>query len=51
MTKEEEKAFEILNFYRNCHYADSSATESYLMADAINTILPEFIRLTNERDK
>lgn len=51
MTDRETKAVEVLNFYRNCHYADSSATESYKLANAINDILPEFVRLANERDE
>lgn len=34
-----------LNFYRNCHYSDSSATESYQLAQAINTVLPVVAKL------
>lgn len=33
-------AIEFLNFYRNCHYSDPSGSESYLLANAINDILP-----------
>lgn len=38
-------AFEILNYYRNCHYMDDSNTESGILANAINEILPEYSRL------
>jgi 4-hydroxy-tetrahydrodipicolinate reductase len=32
-------AVEILNYYRNCHYADGSNTESGILANAINETL------------
>ena len=38
-------ALDFLNEYRNLHYADSSNTESYKLADAINTILPVFVKM------
>jgi hypothetical protein len=38
-------AIEILNYYRNYHYADGSNTESGILANAINEILPELIGL------
>ena len=33
-------AAEVLNYYRNCHYNDSSTTEEYKLAQAINDVLP-----------
>lgn len=38
-------SIEILNYYRNCHYADGSNTESGILANALNEILPELISL------
>lgn len=43
-----EKFFEsikVLNDYRNLYHAESSSTEQYKVANAINDILPEFCRL------
>ena len=34
-----------LNFFRNCHYSDSSTTESYQLAQAINTVLSVVAKL------
>ena len=34
------EAVEELNYYRNCHYNDSSATVEYKLAQAINDVLP-----------
>lgn len=39
------KAMATLNFYRNCHYADSNTTEEYQLAHAINYLLPIFAKL------
>ena len=38
--KEFTDAMADLNFYRNLHCSDSSATEEYKLAQAINTVLP-----------
>ena len=51
MTDREVKAVEILNRYRNSHYIDSCIEESYVLATAINYILPEFVRLAKEREE
>lgn len=51
MTDREVKAVEILNRYRNSHYIDSCIEESYVLANAINYILPEFVRLVKEREE
>ena len=48
MNKEIESALEILNFYRNLHYADSSGTEEKELADAINVVLPRFCKMMEE---
>ena len=37
-----------LNFYRNLHYSDSSATEEYKLAQAINTVLPVLANMVGE---
>lgn len=44
-TLEITNAVDYLNYYRNQHYADSSNTESYKLADAINTLLPVFTEM------
>ena len=38
-------AVEKLNKYRNCYYTDGDNTEAGVIADAINEILPEYVRL------
>lgn len=48
MPRLSEKFFEsikVLNNYRNLYHAESSSTEQYKVANAINDILPEFCRL------
>lgn len=44
--KEFQNAMSELNFYRNYHHSDSSTTEEYKMAQAINTVLPVIAKLT-----
>ena len=44
-TLEITSAIDYLNYYRNMHYADSSSTESYKLANAINTLLPVFTEM------
>lgn len=39
-TIEVDNAISELNYFRNCHYADSIGTEKKKLADAINDILP-----------
>lgn len=39
------KAIEVLNFYRNQHYADPFGTEERELAEAINEILPHYVAL------
>lgn len=39
------KSIKVLNDYRNLYHAESSSTEQYKVANAINDILPEFCRL------
>ena len=38
-------AVEKLNYYRNYYHADGDNTEAGVIADAINEILPEYVRL------
>jgi hypothetical protein len=33
-------AIETLNYYRNCHYNAPSGSEEYILANAINDVLP-----------
>lgn len=47
----DQEAINILNLYRNRHYSDSSISESYKIANAINVILPEYIRLNKIHQK
>lgn len=46
----EEEALDFLNYFRNCHYADSSGTEEYKLALAINSILPDYCALRAQRE-
>ncbi|WP_454969172.1 hypothetical protein [Eubacterium sp.] len=39
------ESIKVLNDYRNLYHAESSSTEQYKIANAINDILPEFCRL------
>lgn len=39
------ESIKVLNDYRNLYHAESSSTEQYKVANAINDILPEFCRL------
>ncbi len=39
------ESIKVLNDYRNLYHAESSSTEQYKVAIAINNILPEFCRL------
>ena len=39
------EAAEVLNHYRNRHYNESSATEEYKLAQAINNVLPTLARV------
>lgn len=39
------ESIKVLNDYRNLYHAESSSTERYKVANAINDILPEFCRL------
>lgn len=45
-----QKAIDELNFYRNLFYKESSTTERGIIANAINDILPEFIKLYNTKE-
>lgn len=38
-------AVEKLNKYRNCYYTDGDNTEAGVIANAINEVLPEYIRM------
>ena len=40
-------AIEVLNNFRNKYYSDTSGTEKYVVANAINEILPTFCKLTD----
>lgn len=43
-------AVEKLNKYRNCYYADGDNTEAGVIANAINDILPEYVRMKESAD-
>jgi hypothetical protein len=40
---EEEKAVKILNVYRNFYYMEGNDSERGIIANAINTILPDYV--------
>lgn len=39
------ESIKVLNDYRNLYHAETTSTEQYKVANAINDILPEFCRL------
>lgn len=41
-------AIEKLNYFRNCHYTDGNNTELGIIADAINEIMPHYMRIWRE---
>lgn len=41
-------AVEKLNYFRNCYYTDGNNTELGIIADAINEIMPHYIRIWHE---
>lgn len=45
-----DEALDFLNYYRNCHYTDSSDTEEYKLAQAINSILPDYCALRAQQE-
>lgn len=42
-------AIEVLNYYRNCYYAEPQTTERGIVANAINDILPKVTELVHGR--
>lgn len=50
-TEEIEQALSILNIYRNSYYAEPSGTVKYAVANAINTILPLFVKCLERRSE
>lgn len=50
-TEEIEQALSILNIYRNSYYAEPSNTVKYAVANAINTILPLFVKCLERRSE
>lgn len=42
---------EILNWYRNCYYKEPDNTERGIVANALNSVLPELARLRELEDK
>lgn len=44
-------SIEQLNYFRNLHYKDGENTESRIIADALNEILPKYASLTEARSK
>ena len=49
-TEEIEQALSILNIYRNSYYAEPSGTVKYAVANAINTILPLFVKCLERKE-
>ena len=43
--KDPNATLEVLNHYRNCHYNAPSGTEEYILANAINDVLPLLTRI------
>ena len=43
-------AAEILNYYRNCYYAEPQVTERGIVANAINDILPNMEEVVRCKD-
>lgn len=41
-------AIEKLNYFRNCHYTDGMNSELGIIADAINEIMPHYMRIWRE---
>lgn len=48
-TDEIEQALRILNIYRNSYYTEPSGTIKFAVANAINTILPLFVKCLERR--
>lgn len=44
----EQKSVSILNAFRNKYYTDGNSTENGIVANAIDEILPEYVRLKRE---
>lgn len=48
-TEEIEQALSLLNIYRDSYYAEPSGTVKYAVANAINAILPLFVKCLERR--
>lgn len=47
-TEKLKEVLEVLNHYRNCHYNAPSGSEEYILANAINEVLPLVSSLVND---
>ena len=43
-------AIEVLNYYRNCYYAEPQVTERGIVANAINNVLPNMVEVVRCKD-